>query len=611
MKKLLSHWNNKRRSIYQIIACSLEWCTAINVLFFKEVILFDLNKDNHVISFIDTIVLFPILSCLLLIIYSKGTFEEEESDYYNLFPYMKAKAFTIDSFSIALPLWISLGGILRLAVLIVFGKEIHLTGRQIFIFVILLAVTVYLFVLGMMAVMPTLYYDDIEKEIIHKNGRYLDMWFSISDKRNVSSYSLLPYIVFFKIDYIENASILFCSSEIDLFSEQNNAAISFSDFYRCLIYLSEQQKNDNILLWIRRLGKTPHISVLFAFEHKKAYISYKDEIDELKKSNPVSLLFLPRPVYDIQTLSDHLKNYKLDKGIQFVDPVRTISWSNNLCNIYYNIYRAPKIVRIMIRKVFHELEPLAGLYAMFDLIDFMNRLVFAFYAPDNIEWYQRESNSRKIGNLLAMMSYIEEKGAEILGYEYPKSFKRHTRYAGKRNVVVDQVFTDEQKEIIKHYLVKYEFPVSGKMNYGDITYICANIRNAIRGHGNVSYRDIPMLQKLVFTLFLLDYYILEIDKMFFSDKYSFGSAYVMGEHLDGTYIMGEYGQYKDIMIPCYDEHKHQKNRDPEFIIMMDDKLLLFNNCIKNNEKGKHAYSWEYIDYISGEIIKPSFKKIEK
>lgn len=87
------------------------------------------------------------------------------------------------------------------------------------------------------------------------------------------------------------------------------------------------------------------LSVLFAFEHKKAYISYKDEIDELKKSNPVSLLFLPRPVYDIQTLSDHLKNYKLDKGIQFVDPVRTISWSNNLCNIYYNIYRAPNYHR--------------------------------------------------------------------------------------------------------------------------------------------------------------------------------------------------------------------------------------------------------------------------
>lgn len=526
-----------------------------------------------------------------------GNFDDAKLDYNTTYPFMKTLAFTIDILTISLPIWIASASVLRIIILKILGKESCLTSGHLFDLFFIYGGIVLFYFINARKVLPYYYYDNIEKELVYKTGRYPEMWFSASDKYRISSFSLLPFITFLKEDYRESASMVFSSYDIETISTKTSTDISFSDFYRCLIYLSEESVSDNIILWLRRIGMIPHISILFVFEGKNIYLLYKDEIDELRNSNPVDLIFLSGPVYDILTLSHYLKKNKMGKGIQFVDPVRSIFWSESLRNIYFKLTVSPNIIRNMVRKVFYDLEPLAGLYAMFDLIDLINRLVFSFYAPENSEWYQLESNSRKIGNLFAMVTYIEDKQAGFLGEEIPKSMRTYTRFAGNRCVVVNQVFTDEEKKIIKRYLVNYDFPESGKMNYGDITFLCAHLRNAIRGHGSVIYEEIPSLQKLIFTLFLLDYHILEIDKMKF--KYIYRS--------NDIHIVGEYGNYKTNIIRCYNETSFLKIEKPDFILKLNDKLLLFNNCLKSNNNGISTYRWEYVDYISGELIKPSFR----
>lgn len=595
---LLRHWNIKRRSKIELILCSFEWVMALYFFFYYKRIQFEINNQHIYVLLID-IVFYLCIFVILLKIYSMGTFDDAKLDYNIMYPFMKSLAFAIDISTISLPIWIASAGVLRIIILKVIGKELYLTiGHLIALSLLYFGIILFYFI-NAGKVMPYYYYEQIEKELVYKAGRYLEMWFSVSDKYRISSFSLLPLIEFLKQDYRESASIVFCGYDIETISTKNSIDISFSDFYRCLIYLSEESVSDNIALWLRRIGMFPHISVLFAFERKNIYMIYKDEIDELRKTNPVDLLFLPGPVYDILTLSNHLKKYTMKKGIQFVDPVRNIFWSELLRNIYSKLSVSPKLIRIMLRKVFYDLEPMAGLYAMFDMIDLINRLVFSFYAPENSEWYQVESNSRKIGNLFAMMTYIEDKQAGFLGEEIPKSMRTYTRFAGNRCVMVNQVFTDEGKKIIKRYLVNYDFPESGKMNYGDITFLCANLRNAIRGHGSILYEEIPSLQKLIFTLFLMDYHILEIDKMKF--KYI--------NHSDDIHIIGKYGKYKTNIIRYYDERSFQKIEKLDFILNLNDKLLFFNNCIKINDKGISTYRWEYVDYISGELINPSFRHI--
>ena len=76
------------------------------------------------------------------------------------------------------------------------------------------------------------------------------------------------------------------------------------------------------------------------------------------------------------------------------------------------------------------------------------------------------------------------------------------------------VLTEKDEILIKKYLADYE--VSGyEMNYADIIYLCARLRNAIRGHGTVAEDDMKNMMILLFKLVLVLHYVLELEKMFF------------------------------------------------------------------------------------------------
>ena len=126
------------------------------------------------------------------------------------------------------------------------------------------------------------------------------------------------------------------------------------------------------------------------------------------------------------------------------------------------------------------------------------------------------------------------------------------------------------------------------MNYADVIYLSAHLRNAIRGHGTVSLKDTKNVMILTFKLMLAIYYVLEIDEMYFK----YGS--------DGNNGYGIYGN-TTLILKDYKLDQAIQKEQMHFLILSNGQMKVFNNYVKNNQKHGENGMIEYIDYGTGTL----------
>lgn len=358
----------------------------------------------------------------------------------------------------------------------------------------------------------------------------------------INTWSLLP-------GNYSNGTVEICSLQI--LNNKMNVSIeeSLLLFNRALVYLSHELRDEELCIVFKKILENPQCNFLIIVKNENLIDSYKDIITELPSQYLPRIVEYDLPIYDHDTMLHILSEYYVYPAMNFVYSQGFVYKGVEL-SWFKNIRLGPKIVQDMIYIMFRQEAPLRSLYIVFDIIDLMQRLVLAFYAPQTKEWMKKAS--RNIGNLFHMVTYLEKYGAPL------------------ESRIIDMntcITIPEQYELIKKYMPNYILPESN-LTYRDITYLCAMLRNALRGHGSIINSDIPEMFKLLFSLLLADYYILGLDQM---------KITTMGEKVIGTYCGKE-----RMLSP--------------FLLFIDSKTLIFNNARKGN---MDCNKMEYLDYLDG------------
>lgn len=588
IKKVIGHWNVLRRSLLHIIICYIFWLGSWG---FKNpegrTQIFDI-----VCAFGGVVVyaVFFLLTCYII-----GNKKKQRGMKKAKFTFVNTYAFQLDIAHAVIPISFCIFYFYRNFEMMMEYKVVMIIC--IWIFIALL----FYYDIGS-AVFPYQYYKKIQLMAARKNPELRDAWFSISDSQyDMSSFSLLPYIAVISDTIREECPIVFSQKDIEWINKKRKVNLSYLDFNKCLFYLEGNQKNENITDWMKKLEKFPHIKCVILTEGEKVWEIYQTEINDLKRCSPVEIIPVKEPIYDMFTLSRYIGKINPGFNARNMDINRKIISNPFLKERYLEISQSPETVKLLLSKVFNELEPLSGIYALFDLMDLMLRLALAFYAPQETEWYINSSNSKKIGNMFAMMTLLEQQNAFFLGKKLPKEQQVYCAYAGERKVYVRAVLTEKDEILIKKYLADYE--VSGyEMNYADIIYLCARLRNAIRGHGTVAEDDMKNMMILLFKLVLVLHYVLELEKMFFLcetyGNWIYGSY---GAEMDDRLVDFEFYRQEEI-----DSRKYNKKKIG-FLLFIDGQMEFFNNYLKNTGGNIAEKYIEYINYQSGTLMTLSYK----
>ena len=381
-------------------------------------------------------------------------------------------------------------------------------------------------------------FSEIYNKIVYKHDfRDVSIMFA-DDRQIINTWSLLPG------NYL-SGTVELCSLQI----LNKNMNVSIEDslllFNRALVYLSHESRDEQLCIVFKKILENPQCNFLIIVKNENLIDSYKDIITELPSQYLPRIVEYDLPIYDHDTMLHILSEYYVYPAMSFVYSQGFVYKDVEL-SWFRNVRLGPKIVQDMLYIMFRQEAPLRSLYIVFDIIDLMQRLVLAFYAPQTKEWMKKAS--RNIGNLFQMVTYLEK-------YEAPLE---------SRIIDINLYITiSDQYELIKKYMPNYLLPESN-ITYRDITYLCAMLRNALRGHGSIINSDIPEMFKLLFSLLLADYYILRLDEMRIT---------TIGEKVIGSYCGKE-----RVLSP--------------FLMFIDGKKLFFNN-VRNGNK------MEYIDYLDG------------
>lgn len=235
---------------------------------------------------------------------------------------------------------------------------------------------------------------------------------------------------------------------------------------------------------------------------------------------------------------------------------------------YLNLGRGVGLCFDFMNICIHQLELLPSIYALFDYMDLQYRLCLSFIAGQNTAWF--EEHGGKLGNIGAMFALLEH----------------HSHFLDKGvRFKPEEIFSGFQMALIERYLKNYRRPST--YGYMEIMDLSRWMRNGLRGHGTFLPKDAMNLYKIIMKLALLMGRILQTDKI----------SLRMGQHPvwkgeEFVEIYGSYGGLKEIRLS-------------PFLIgrAKNGQILVFNNWFKN--------SFEYINYLDGNIIRPHYTQIEK
>lgn len=504
----------------------------------------------------------------------------------------------------------------------------------------ILMVVVWIFVLFLFCMMissifPYRYFKQLQSMAVKREVELSEAWFSITDsEKYISSFSLLPYIAVTITSVRDSLPVVYSENDLEFLNKKYDSCLSYLNFNKCLFYLTGNKRDNKIVERMNEVKRFPHIKCVFLLENKIAFNLYKEEINDIQKTSIVHIIYLESPVFDMLTLSKYIGNINVSFNVRNINIPRKIIDNGFLRERYFDISEGPQIVKMILSKIFNELEPLAGIYALFDLIDLMLRLSLAFYAPKEKSWYYSKSNSRKIGNLFTMTTLLEKENAFFLGKKLPKNIQTYWEYEGMRKVDMHDILVEEEIILIRKYLANYSLPETN-MNYAEVIYLCEHLRNAIRAHGSVASDDMWDAMTLVFKLVLALFYILAIEQMRFTyDNHNYLICGRYGKkcqiprsklrsiklaeqqsweafdprricqisvqaRLLGLLLRGRTSTFK-----CYRTDEIHDTNLGEFLFFYEGNMKIFNNYVKERN------CLEYIDFVSGTLMTPSYIRVD-
>ena len=603
MEKKAGNWNIKRRSSIHIVGCYLVWMLSWAM--------YMIENEPENIKFASRVLIgvggiYFIIVLGINCIAGRGGKKVFPSLKNGLYSYMNTWTFAVDLLQVLLPAAAFTG---------CFCRHLYLNYLRNADFEWLLYIIVMLswgvIIWLVLAIFPYPYFKRIQKELINPQEASDIVWMSVSDTEHcISSFSLLPYIATVSTTQRDNSPVVVTEREIGIINKKYKCKLDYVNFDHYMIYLSGRKRNDQVVELVNRISKFPHAICLILAENEEVLNLYQKEIDKLRMSLKLRIIPVQKRIYDISVLEKYLADINSNFIVRNMNFDIEIMQNEYWIEKFTELNKGPQIITDMVIKIFHDLKPLAGLYAMFDLMDLMERLLLAFYAPTDKKWYSSEKHCRGIGNLLSMITMLEELTPTeekenrpiFLGEELTGSQKRYCPYRGDRKVRLSDVLKEEEKDFISSYLPNYEFADSDA-NYGDIIFLCARLRDVIRGHGSVAPDRIFEAMLLIFKLVLLMYDILELDKMTF--EY---------ENADRR-LTGKYGN-KRKRFSYYQENESHDSDNMEFLFVCEKQMKFFNNYVKgvkglkDEKKNKRQGYMEYIDFLSGKIMTPSYVRFE-
>lgn len=602
MKKKPGNWNIKRRSWIHMVGCYFIWLLSwgVYIIWNEPGNLKLVNRMMIVGGGIYFIIALGI-NCI------SGRSRKKIFPFLKngLYSYINTWTFAVDLLQILLPAVVFTG---------CFGRHLYLNYLRNIDFegiVWTVAVFIWIFIIWLiLAIFPYPYFKRIQQEIINPQKASIIVWLSVSDTEHcISSFSLHPYIAAISTTQRDNSPVVATERELGIINKKYNCKLSYVNFDHYIIYLSGSRRNSQVLELMSTISKFPHATCLILSEKDETLNLYQKEINNLHMNLKLIIVPVQKKICDMSVLNGYLADINNNFIVRNMNFDIQIMQNEYWLEKFIEINKGPQIIKNMVIKIFHDLEPLAGLYAMFDLMDLMERLILAFYVPTDRAWYSREKHCRGIGNLLSMITILEdfasteEKGNRpvFLGEEITGSKKGYCPYRGDRKIRLSSALGDYEKEFISSYLPNFEF-IDSDANYGDIIFLCARLRDAIRGHGSVDSDRIFDAMLLVFKLVLLMYYILELDKMTF--EYDCINAQ----------LIGKYGN-KRKRFSYYQENEKHNPDIIDFMFICENHMKFFNNYVKEarglkeESKSKRKGYMEYIDFLSGKVMLPSYIRV--
>lgn len=463
-----------------------------------------------------------------------------------LFQFLKRNEFICDVLMGGLIIYIALYGLWKLYI-----NDLNISGQ----FVIYSLCIVIGNILYWGSVVPYKRYIDIKKKMENKMDLF-NIWYLVSNSTTeLSIFSQLP---------VNNKSYVPIIDKADIVSinRNNNNKLEISDFSKCVFLLDgDGEIGENYLDEVKDVLHIAHIRVvLFYVKGKSNEDQVHKIIGELKNIRDFDLIELPKLELErIINIFSRLRVYDF-LSVQYKgNPLENIC-DNKLMEAYKSLYKGPKICFDFMTICINNLEVMPAIYALFDYIDLQYRMVLSFIFEPEAEWFSKMS--KRIGNINEMATIIEENS----------TFFNTDFYMEQVNI-----FPSRDINLIHRYLPNYK--VVERYGYIDIVYLSKSLRNVLRGHGFFDIVDATELYNIVLKLALMTNCILRMNDM---------SVNTTGEAFFGDNYFEVYGKYGEI----------ERVLSPFLLAKDDSNILVFNNMKKG--------IYEYIDYLDGTVILPSF-----
>lgn len=396
--------------------------------------------------------------------------------------------------------------------------------------------------------------------------------FTISNGGSISSFCRLP-----------NRKILspFCVDETDLelLRKKEGLHIDKRYFYHFVIMIDTGVPiTSEFIEKAEEIMSIPHGGVLICVTGKNRNSSVDSFLRNTSKSINVQIVYDELITsYDDPRISVLLKEYIPGKAEEKQNPY-FISDNSIIHDTYSAISTGSLMCCDFWKVVFHELDLLPSIYALFDIIDLQYRMRIAFAISPDLKWLYKKS--MVIGNIGIMAKILKGKHNQYGADDYHSSLT--TR------MVFDEILTEMDKSIIMKYLPRYrvKYDETGQMT---VTYLSSALRNVLRGHGTFSQSDASYVFNLIFKLAMLNSYILSSNTLIYKT---------------------DSRQITDNSYRCVYDSFSGKLLYPFLIADEDDVIYVFNRFIRKNHDDHDLISVEYINYLNGQSVIPSFHTIE-
>lgn len=424
---------------------------------------------------------------------------------------------------------------------------LHLDASDM-LFIIIFILNMVYGIIGLFdSLLPFKQYINSAKEVGSlKNLFYDNVWLSVSnDDRDYSTFSLLPGRL--------NEENIYTYRDIERLRVEKGIDIDTQRICKYIIYLTETECADDVRVKLSNISKKIFARCVVLLSNKSAENVHKNIIHELKNNINAEIIYNASNIYSIDKLFLYIQNKDVFGNVGMIEIEK---FNKDLIGVLNGIYSGPTIASEFVRHSLEQLDLLSGFKALFNYIDLQYRLVIAFLFGEDTEWYSKDNNAIKIGNVTKMRRLLVNLKLE-------------------KKLDKEAVIPKEYDLLIEKYLFGYLVEYSEKEQFGidDVSKLSALLRNELIGHDTFEKRDLKTLYNIVLRLALATNYLLETNDM---------TVY----YIENDIVVGDFRQYK------------KKCLSP-FLILDKGQLLVFNDITDNGSK-------EYLNFLNGELMTPSY-----